>query len=227
MRKLLLILCLILTCGCQASKGEEIPVKQDDVIVSLPVKENPDSTSPNDSPINSTNIDQYLFRDDTVYIDTRSAEQIVEEGFIAGFSNVPFYGVLVDLKPKEQVLFTMKLRRDENGEVTSLLGAVGSFSANYKESEQIIKEIFPKDKNIIFFSTAGVEATYLMNLLIQLGYDGSKLYNAGYFSNSIGNNIAYREYENAKYYVKGIQSYKVNYQVDWGEITPIDEVIFE
>ena len=228
MKKMLLIVsfCLVLG-GCSSnttSNGDvtvDVPVPE--ISNELPVKENPNSTSPLDSPITVTNIDEFLFRNDTFYVDTRDASQIVEEGFIAGFTNIPFYEVLVSLKQKDQVLFTMKKMTDDNGKVTVLLGDVGSFVPNYKESEQIIKEIFPKDKNIIFFSTAGVEATYLMNLLIQLGYDSSKLYNAGHFSNSMGKNVAYREYKDAKYYVEGIQSYKVTYTVDWGELTKIEK----
>ena len=228
MKKILLIVsfCLVLG-GCSSnttSNGDvtvDVPVPE--ISNELPVKESPNSTSPLDSPITVTNIDEFLFRNDTFYVDTRDASQIVEEGFIAGFTNIPFYEVLVSLKQKDQVLFTMKKMTDDNGKVTVLLGDVGSFVPNYKESEQIIKEIFPKDKNIIFFSTAGVEATYLMNLLIQLGYDSSKLYNAGHFSNSMGKNVAYREYKDAKYYVEGIQSYKVTYTVDWGELTKIEK----
>ena len=228
MKKMLLIVsfCLVLG-GCSSnttSNGDvtvDVPVPE--ISNELPVKESPNSTSPLDSPITVTNIDEFLFRNDTFYVDTRDASQIVEEGFIAGFTNIPFYEVLVSLKQKDQVLFTMKKMTDDNGKVTVLLGDVGSFVPNYKESEQIIKEIFPKDKNIIFFSTAGVEATYLMNLLIQLGYDSSKLYNAGHFSNSMGKNVAYREYKDAKYYVEGIQSYKVTYTVDWGELTKIEK----
>ena len=228
MKKILLIvsLCLLVSgCSAKPDANEENLIDEsiEDVYKELPVKENPDSTPPVDSPITVTNIDDYLFREDTFYVDTRDASQIVEEGFIAGFTNIPFYEVLVSLKEKDQVLFTMKKMTDENGKVTVLLGNIGSFVPNYEESEQIIKEIFPKDKNIIFFSTAGVEATYLMNLLIQLGYDSSKLYNAGHFSNSMGKNVAYREYEDAKYYVEGTQSYKVTYSVDWGELTKIEK----
>ena len=227
MKRLLIVSLCLMICGCSKNPTvvDENPPeeKTQEINLELPKKENSSSTSATDSPITVKNIDDYMFRNDTFYVDTRDASQIVEEGFIAGFTNIPFYEVLVSLKEKEQVLFTMKKITDENGKVSVLLGDVGSFVPNYKESEQIIKEIFPKDKNIIFFSTAGVEATYLMNLLVQLGYDSSKLYNAGHFSNSMGNNVAYREYKDAKYYVEGIQSYKVTYTVDWGELTKIEQ----
>lgn len=222
MKRVLLIVSLcVALCGCQAKNNtsDNVEEQNEEIVKELPVKSIPESTSPNDSPITVKNIDEYLFRDDTFYVDTRDASQIIEEGFIAGFTNIPFYDVLVAFEEKEQVLFTMKKITDENGKVQVLLGNPGSFIPNYEESEQLIKEIFPKDKNIIFISTAGVEATYLMNLLIQLGYDSSKLYNAGSFSNSMGTNIAYREYDDAKYYVKGIQSYTVDYRVNWGELT--------
>lgn len=215
------ILTVLMVAGCSAAPVNN---ETEQEITTLPAKEKPDSMLMSDSPINPTNLDNYMFLEDTMYVDTRSPNQILEEGYIAGFLNIPFYEFLVSYKPTENILFSMSLKRDENGEMIANLGEVGSFTPTYEESEDIIKDLFPMDKNIVFISTAGVEAAYLMNLLVQLGYDGSKLYNAGTFSNGMGNIIAYRDYEDAKYYCEGTNVYSVTVNPNWGELTPIEEI---
>lgn len=206
--------------SCAQSTNQ--PVNEIKQITQLPAKADPNSMLMSDSPINPTNLDDYMFLEDTLYIDTRSFNQLLEEGMIAGFLNIPFYDFLVNYNYTENVLFSMSLKRDENGKMIANLGEVGSFTPNYKESEGIIKDLFPMDKNIVFMSTAGVEATYLMNLLVQLGYDGSKLYNAGTFSNGMGDIVAYKNYEGAKYYYEGTNVYTVSVTPHWGELTPIE-----
>lgn len=188
---------------------------------SLPEKEHPDSSSMIDSPLNPGNIDDYLFLDGVTYIDTRSFSQIVSEGSIAGFQNISFYEMIAFYKPKENVLFTMDKLRDENGNVMVELGAPGSFTPNYEESGQILEELFPKDHSYVFIASAGVESAYMINLLIQYGWDPAKLYNCGSFSTGMGNDIAYHEYESARYYLPGTDSYQISTSVDWGELTPI------
>ena len=214
-----IILCLLLLCwftGCSSKPVEQVIIEKEEI--HLPQKENPSSMLASDSPLSAINIDDYLFLEDCYYVDTRSASQLIEEGMIAGFFNIPFYGLIADFKTNDQVLFTITKQKDENGNITALLGDSGSFVPNYDESEAIIKDMFPMDKNIVVISTAGVEATYLLNLLVQIGYDPSKLYNAGYFSNSMGSNIAYRELKTAKYYIEGPKTYTVNYQVSFTDL---------
>lgn len=217
MRKWLLCL-LLLLCSCSTSA----PVATEQ-ITTLPVKENPNSVLMSESPISALNIDDYLFLDNTIYIDTREINQFNEEGHIAGFVNIPFYEAIAGVKKTDSVLFCMDKRKDENGNVNALLGDVGSYTSNYAESEQMMKVLFPMDKNIVIISTAGVEATYLMNLLIQFGYDGSKLYNAGCYSNAIGDSPAYRLLDSAKYKVTGQNAYQIDYTINWGELTLLQE----
>jgi hypothetical protein len=83
--------------------------------------------------------------------------------------NIPFYQAIANIKTSTDVLYSFDRIRDASGNVTVSLGEPGSFSANYDESLSILNAIFPKDKNIIFLSTAGVEASYLIALLIQEG----------------------------------------------------------
>ena len=227
MKKIVILLSvlILLVQGCSTPKIEESEQSyenENDLTIVLPEKELPESTLMKDSPLSPINLDEYLFLDDCLYFDTRDVNQFIEEGHVAGFVNIPFYGVLVDYEAHDQVLFTMQKGKDENGKVIANLGDVGSFSANFEESESIIHYLFPSDKKLIFISTAGVEATYLMNLLVQLGYDPANLYNAGSFSNSMGSNIAYRTYDNAKYLVEGTNAYTVEVQFDWGELTPLE-----
>lgn len=218
---------LLLAVGCSANSNPELEGNDDNennpsVLIQLPEKPQPDSALMSDSPIDPTNIDDYMFLPDVLYIDLRSSQQCSEEGTIAGFTNIPFYGTLVNYQKEENVLYRMEKIKDENGKVIASLGEIGSFSPNYEESEAILKDIFPEDKKIIFFSSAGVEAAYMISLLMQLGYDGANLYNAGTFTNGMGDIIAYRNYPEAKYYIPGTNVYSVNVHFNWdGSLTEI------
>lgn len=216
MRKCYVIVLLsIVLCGCGPSSIEENPANNP-----LPAKKSADSTLMSESVINVSNLDDFLFREDTYYVDTREINQWLEEGHVAGFVNIPFYQAIANIKTSTDVLYSFDRIRDAGGNVIFSLGEPGSFSANYEESLSIINAIFPKDKNIIFLSTAGVEASYLIALLIQEGYDGSKLYNAGPFSNTVGNNVAYRDFKDAKYLIRGNNAYTLDYKINFGELTP-------
>lgn len=230
MRKTICLLTLCILCGCSVPNNEEPLPKPDkseiEVIektnLTLPEKTNPESTLISDSVLNATNIDDYLFIKDVMYVDLRDPQQLLSEGMIAGFMNIPFYGLIADLASNDGVLFTMTKPRDESGKILAQLGDVNSFVANYEESNSYLTYLFPKDKQIVFMSTAGVEATYMMNLLIQLGYDAANLYNAGCFSNGIGDQIAYRNYDQARYFTAGHEAYTIKASYDWGELTPIE-----
>jgi rhodanese-related sulfurtransferase len=216
MRNRLIVLMIgILLLGCTPVSVDDDPMKNP-----LPTKKSADSTLMSESVINVSNLDEYLFRDDTYYVDTREINQWLEEGHVAGFVNIPFYQAVANIKTSTDVLYSFDRIRDAGGNVTVSLGEPGSFSANYEESLSILNAIFPKDKNIIFLSTAGVEASYLIALLIQEGYDGGKLYNAGPFSNTVGSNVAYRDFKEAKYLVKGNNAYTLEYKINFGELTP-------
>lgn len=232
-RKFICSFCAALLCSACGQAQASLPaettavpsavpsVSAEPEITALPEKEHPESSSMLDSPLNPRNIDDYLFLDGVSYIDTRSFEQVVKEGSIAGFQNISFYEMIAAYKPEENVLFTMDKVRDEDGNVTAALGDPGSFTPNYEESEQILEELFPQDHSYVFIASAGVESAYMINLLIQYGWDPSKLYNCGSFSNGMGNDIAYRDYEGAEHYIPGTDSYTVTTAVDWGEVTPV------
>ena len=217
MKKILICLILFMVFGCTV-KEKEITVveKSESDVISLPVK-SADSNNMSDSPINPKNLDDYLFREDCFYVDTRDPEQFYGEGSVAGFVNIPFYGYICDFKKGTGSLYTFTKVSDD-----ILLGDPGSFIASYKESEEIIKSIFPVDKNIIVIATAGVESCYLLNLLVQLGYDSDKLYNAGSFTTGMGDDIAYVSYKDAKYLVRPVYLDDTSISYSFEGLTPIE-----
>lgn len=223
MKKIVLVLLLFCLFGCSTSNLPVEPVSTpEETLVDpdlFPIKEDPESALMGGSPINPKNIDSYLFREDCIYLDTRSPEQFYSEGSIGGFINLPFYGYIADFNNKSGALFTMTKVTDEDGSVYPL-GEPGSFIANFEESEELIKDLIPDDKNILIIATAGVESCYLINLLIQLGYNGSQLYNVGSFTTGMGDDIAYISYPDARHLVPPFELYETTMDYSWKNLTP-------
>lgn len=137
-----------------------------------------------DKNINESTIDNYLGRPDSVYRDLRmlkdpgNYEAIGGDsylsGFINGFEVVPLpYIVNVTGLPTAvgntyvgPTLFTSK-----NGE----------YKANYRESYDILKALFPTDKVIFLMCGGGGYAGMMKNMLVSLGWDADKIYNVGGF----------------------------------------------
>ena len=203
MKKWLSILMLVLiVVGC--SKENNIPSKE--------FKEDNSALT---SPINSTNLDEYMNRSDVQYVDLRSSRMVLEEGYVAGFSFLPFYNVIASFSG-EGTLY--KMAKVGN----SKAGSVGGFLALYEESDDIIKSLFEEDKYIFLISQAGSESAYLINLLIQLGYDGNLLYNVGGVSNSEGP-TPYKDISDNKYYVEGHSGFNPSVNYDFvNDLTPIN-----
>ena len=199
MKKIIIaILSIFLVTGCFNSNSEN-------EFSTIPEKIDPYGVSIEASSVNTQNIDNYLFRDDVVYVDLRPYAEIAKEGHIAGFSFFPFYDLIATLEgtkdvegnPTDNRLFKMKNERGK-------LGQVGNFVPNYVESEEILNDLFPKDKYIFAITISCNESIYFLNLLIQHGYDASKLYNIGGFSIGTGlKNKPYIGIENPKYLVEG------------------------
>lgn len=198
----LLLISLGLITGCA---NPSVQSSSEQEITAIPEKKDPEGVTIEASSVTTKNIDNYLFRDDVVYVDLRPYAEIVKEGHIAGFSFYPFYDFIAssegtkdyDGNPMDNRLFYMKNERGK-------LGTVGNFAPNYEESEFILNTIFPKDKYIFAITISCNEAIYFLNLLIQYGYDATKLYNIGGFSIGTGlENVAYVNVENPKYLVEG------------------------
>lgn len=206
---IIMVLFIIAGCSNKNDDKEEIPNKISGT-----------DNSARTSPINSSNLDDYMFRDDVQYIDLRSGTMILEEGYVAGFQFVPYYSIIASFS-STSTLYQMKNITDDDGE-THYAGQIGSFVAQYEESESIIESIFDKNKYIFLLSQGGSESAYIINLLIQLGYNGNLLYNVGGVSNSEGI-PSYNSIDTNKYYISGIGDYGVTVNYDFlEELTPIN-----
>lgn len=221
--KLLIILSAILLSAC-SSNNTIVQIESSNVETkkALPIKEIPESSLMSESPLSAENIDDYLFIEDVMYVDTRSPYMFYSEGHIAGFMNIPWYEAICQHEVSDNILFSMDKIRDKDGNVIANMGDVGSFSPNYEESVSLLYATFPKNKQIVFIASAGVESAYLMNLLIQYGYDANLLYNAGAVTNSLGKNVAYKDLKNTKHFVKPIDTFEVDAKISWGQLTKIN-----
>lgn len=144
-----------------------------------------------DKNINESTIDEYLDRDDSVYMDMRMLKDPGKyeaiggdsylSGFVDGFEVLPYpYIVNVSGLPEEvgdtytgDTLFTEK---------------DGKYKANYEESLDILEYYFPKDKNIFLMCGGGGYAGMTKAMLISLGWDEDKIYNVGGYWFYEGNN---------------------------------------
>ena len=144
-----------------------------------------------DKNINEATIDEYLNREDTIYMDMRMLKDPGKyeaiggdsylSGFVDGFEVLPFpYLVNVSGLPEEvgdtykgDTLFTEK---------------DGKYVANYEESLDILEYFFPKDKNIFLMCGGGGYAGMTKAMLISLGWDEDKIYNVGGYWFYEGNN---------------------------------------
>lgn len=208
MKKIVMIFMSLILCfsGCKSNN---------DNLKKIPLKITANDISSSNSPINSYNLDEYMFRDDVQYVDLRSPYMILQDGYVAGFEFIPFYSIIASFT-SDKTLYRMKAVGDADP------GYVGGFVAQYQESERIVKELFKQDKPIFFISQAGSESGYIINLLIQLGYDGNLLYNVGGVSNSEGI-ASYSSIKTNKYFVQGTGNLDV--KVDYGftdRLTPIN-----
>ena len=205
---LLLVMVIFFVIGCKSNEKVQISPKDSETDNSVIT-----------SPINPYNLDDYMFRNDIQYVDLRSSRFVLEEGYVAGFQFIPFYNIIASFSG-EGTLFKMERKKDDDGN-NVYAGQIGGFTALYEESESIIKSLFEEDKYIFLISQAGSESSYLINLLIQLGYDGNLLYNVGGVSNSEGVE-GYRNIKDNKYYVQGCSGFNPVITYDFlTNLTPI------
>lgn len=135
-----------------------------------------------DKNVNESTIDKYLYRDDSVYYDVRMLEDPANyeeiggdrylSGLVDGFEVVSYpYLVNVEGLPEAvgstytgKTLFTQK---------------DGKYTANYEESQKILEDLFPKDKNIFLMCGGGGYSGMTKNMLTSLGWNGDKIYVVG------------------------------------------------
>ena len=173
-----------------------------------------------DKNINESTIDEYLGRDDSVYMDMRMLKDPGKyeaiggdsylSGFVDGFEVLPYpYIVNVSGLPEEvgdtytgDTLFTEK---------------DGKYKANYEESLDILEYYFPKDKNIFLMCGGGGYAGMTKAMLISLGWDEDKIYNVGgYWFYEGNNNVEVKRERNGK---DVYDFWKVNYHnIDFDDL---------
>ena len=135
-----------------------------------------------DKNINEASIDKYLGRDDVVYRDMRMLEDPAEyenidgdrflSGIVEGFEVVSLpYLVNVEGLPEA-------VGKTYEGP-TLYTVADGKYTANYKESKQILEDLFPKDKNIFLMCGGGGYAGMAKQMLVTLGWNADKIYVVG------------------------------------------------
>lgn len=152
----------------------------------LPPASPDDSLFGIDVNINMATIDEYLHRDDVAYTDMRMIHDPADYAAIGGDSDptvtlegfkivpFPFVGTLQEL-PVEgayegPTLFEIAWSEE---------GAIESASANYEESLEILKDLFPRDKaNFVMCGGAGY-ARMMIELLKYLGWSADAVHNIG------------------------------------------------
>ena len=136
-----------------------------------------------DKNINESNIDNYLFRTDSVYRDMRMLKDEANyepiggdsnlSGFVKGFEVVPypFLAPLIDLPDS--------VGKGYSNRTLYSINEKGEYIANYEESLKILEYLFPKDKNIFLMCGGGGYSGMTKTLLVSLGWDENKIYNTG------------------------------------------------
>ena len=151
-----------------------------------------------DKNINEENIDEYLNRNDSVYYDMRMLEDPAAyeaiggdkylSGFVNGFEVIP-YPYLATVKGLPEAV-----GQGYSGNTLFTVADDGSYIANYKESDQILNDLFPKDKNIFLMCGGGGYAGMTKNLLVSKGWDPNKIYVVGgYWFYDGDNNVKVKE----------------------------------
>ena len=145
-----------------------------------------------DKNINEETIDKYLNRDDAVYRDMRmlkdpgNYEAIGGDsylsGYVDGFKIVPLPFIVNVTGLPEEVGATYE------GKTLFTQNTEGEYKANYEESLEILKYLFPQDKYIFLMCGGGGYAGMMKSMLVKLGWDSNKIYNVGGFWYYEGNN---------------------------------------
>ena len=214
---------LIFSALVSLSKEKELSnIKNEDILISLPSPEL-DSGQRGvmgiDKNVNEMTLDIYLNRADSVYYDVRMLidpakfENIGGDshlsGYVDGFEIIPYpYLAPVTGLPKQvgkgysgPTLFSFKN---------------GTYIPNYKESLNIIENIFPKDKYIFLMCGAGGYAGSTKELLVACEWNPALIYNVGGYWYYEGNHKI-ETYINGEY-----QFWKVPYhEIDFNKLTKI------
>ena len=154
-----------------------------------------------DKNINEDNIDNYLSREDIVFYDMRMLIDDAQyeniggdsylSGFIKGFEVIPYPYLAPVINLPEEVGEAYK------GRTLFSINENNQYIANYKESNDILEYLFPKDKIIFLMCGGGGYAGMTKTMLVSLGWDEKKIYNVGgYWYYNGKNNIIVKRVNN-------------------------------
>lgn len=135
-----------------------------------------------DKNVNESTIDNYLGRSDAVYRDMRMLKDPASYEAIGGDANLSGFVNGFEVVPLPYLV-----------NVTGLPEAVGetyagktlftfdgtNYNANYGQSMAVLESLFPRDKVIFLMCGGGGYAGMTKNMLVALGWDADKIYNAG------------------------------------------------
>ena len=119
------------------------------------------------SAINSENLQDYLGREDVVYIDLRDTADYTSK-HLRNFENIPFFAFIWNQSANTDASMIQLYGGDTTEPV-----------AVYEESDDLLYELFPQDKTIFLMCQSGGRVVQMMNILAAKGYDMSKIYNVG------------------------------------------------
>lgn len=119
------------------------------------------------SSIGVENLEQYLNRDDVVYIDLRDFKDYTMKHF-RNFEVVPYFAFI----------FNAEAHTDAT-KVQLYGGTIAAPVSVYEESDDLLEAIFPKDKTIFLMCQSGGRVAQMMKILEVKGYDMKKIYNVG------------------------------------------------
>lgn len=148
-----------------------------------------------DKNINEATIDKYLDRKDTVYRDMRMLKDPGNYEAIGGDSYLSGFVKGFEVTPLPLIVNVSGLPEEVGntyiGDTLYTLNADGTYTANYQESLAYLEYYFPKNKNIILMCGGGGYSGMMKDMLIKLGWNQNKIYNAGaHWSYEGNNNIA-------------------------------------
>ncbi|NLY37484.1 MAG: hypothetical protein GX046_09685 [Tissierellia bacterium] len=172
----IILLCVVFT-ACSGSEGlAPLPAPQVDQSSKFGVDQN----------INMETIDNYLHREDVAYRDVRMLFDPADYAAVGGDADLsqtihgfkivpyPYLATLSELPVSgaynDRCLFNVEWT--DSREILSV-------EANYKESMQILEELFPKDQAIFIMCGGAGYSQMMKELLIHLGWDEALLYNTG------------------------------------------------
>lgn len=211
MKKILCLLLALLLCACNST---------------LPKPELADGIRGSqlgiDKNINESTIDNYLNRSDAVYRDMRMLKDEANyeaiggdsylSGYVKGFEVVPYpYLCNVTGLPDE-------VGYSYTGTTLFTLNDDGTYTANYKESNEILESLFPKDKVIFLMCGGGGYAGMTKNLLVSQGYDADKIYNVGGYWYYEGKNSVSTKNDDGTYDFSNV----TYHEIDFDSLTPVD-----